>query len=405
MTTYKPSKKSVIDFIITLPILFTFTGIFLYENAVKNIQALILISCTLSLLTYGYSHVRTQIKENKLILIVLSLAIYGIIQSILHGYSNGLIKMYLSIFIYLTVIPIRNIQSIYKNLLFYVLLATICSISFYFHQEETLNKDRGSWDIGVLHYTVLSAWLTCFAVHALLSTKIRSRQLLSVFIIFANAFIIISMQARGTYLALIITILLFLSYLAYKKSKVILFAAIMTMLVLLSSIGHIPVFEQRMAQTKNEINSISNGNLNTSIGYRIQVWEAACYIIPTAPFFGVGDKHRDMKSTLANQGIISNVAANFRHYHNDYINTLVKNGTVGLILMISLLTYPIRAFIKNKSFNDLPLLFLFSIYGITALTNVPFTSLQLNIFFLIVTWIYLSNVDKEIIVGNKIKHI
>lgn len=403
MTTYKPSKKSIIDFIITLPVLFTFTGIFLYENAVKNIHVLILISCTLSLLTYGCSHIKTQTKENKLIWIVLSLTIYGIIQSQLHGYSNGLIKTYLSILTYLIIVPIRNIQSIYKNLLAYVLLASICSMLFYLYQEDILNKSRENWDIGVLHYTVLSAWLTCFATHTLLSTKIRKRQLLAIFVIIVNIFIIISMQARGTYLALIITILLFASYFAYKKSKLILFTTMM--IVLLSSIAHIPAFDQRIAQTKHEINSISNGNLNTSIGYRIQVWEAAYYIIPTAPILGVGDKHKDMKSTLASQGIISNVAANFRHYHNDYINTLVKNGAIGLILMISLLIYPIRVFIKSKSFSNLPLLFLFSIYGITALTNVPFTSLQLNIFFLIVTWIYLSNVDQETNIDNKIKHI
>ncbi|MFA0415189.1 O-antigen ligase family protein [Vibrio renipiscarius] len=395
MNRYNFSRNKIADTLITLPIIFAFTGIFLYENSAKNILAVISISCIISLCVHGCSHIKNQIKENKIIWALCAMVLYGIYQNQTHGYSNGLIKTYFFIGMYFSIVPKAILTKQRTHLLTYSLLASLCSLFFYYQQEVTLGNNRGSWDIGVLHYTVLSAWLMCFGFYKLACKGSIITKTKSLIIIFANGLIITTMQVRGSAIALIIIALLFLTYLICKKNIQLQIIVSLMLLVTYFAVYQSSDVQQRLTQTQNEITSILNGNLNTSIGYRLQMWKSAYYIIPESPLFGVGNQHKEIKKSLANQGIISMTAANFSHYHNEYINTLVKSGAVGLLLLLSLLFYPLSVFRKKVHHDNLPLLFLFLIYGITALTNVPFSNLQLNIFFLTISWIYSSNLEQE----------
>lgn len=392
----KIQKENIVNSVILLPIIFSFTGLFLYENAAKNILVIIAISCVTSLIYYHTNHIKEQIKNNKLIWILVITVIFEIFQNYLHGFSSGLIKTHIAILIYFIITPLHLFKGIKKHLTTLVFLATITSIAYYFYQTHILENNREHWDFGVLHYTVLSVWLACYCFYKSLQPSDKKHLALYVFIIFSNISIINAVQARTSLLALCTVFVITLIYRFKSSPKWIAISTLSTFAILSIILSYSSSFENRISETKKEINNISNGNYHTSIGHRLQMWRAASIIIPQHPILGSGENHRSIKKALAEENIIPVSIVKYRHYHNNYVNSLVKNGAVGLILTLSILIYPLVYFLKSNTFENIPIVFISLIYGIISLMNVPFTNLQLNIFYLIIVWIYIASISKEI---------
>ncbi|GAB7219009.1 hypothetical protein VcTj87_08300 [Vibrio comitans] len=139
--------------------------------------------------------------------------------------------------------------------------------------------------------------------------------------------------------------------------------------------------ENRISQTKNEIENIENGNLNTSIGLRLQMWKAGLYIIRDHFITGVGEGHMKLKSELSSKGIISKNASILSHYHNQIINDTVKYGIVGLVLLIASFILPINLLFKNNNLYTNLGYILIVHYAITCMTDVPLHNAQTHAFY------------------------
>uniref|UniRef100_UPI003CC9172E O-antigen ligase family protein n=1 Tax=Vibrio splendidus TaxID=29497 RepID=UPI003CC9172E len=71
------------------------------------------------------------------------------------------------------------------------------------------------------------------------------------------------------------------------------------------------------------------------------------------------------------------------HYHNQFLDNMVKSGTIGLLFIIGLLIYPL---IKIKSLNEenrYIVIGLTSLFFIAGLTDVPFNHPQPLLMYLL----------------------
>lgn len=383
-------KESVILFIILLPVYFSFSGLFLYENAPKNLQAIIVFSLFVSIYHFGLDHIKQQFLNNKILWFISLFILYGIFQKYLHGFSSGLVKTYGLLLLYFIVVPKGLFYKVRRNLLNLSLIASVCSLVYFFQQDVLLDRARTNWGIGVLHYTVMSAWLACFALYKLTESDNKITFVKSIIIIIISSFLIIETQARSTFVALsFITMGYFLFIVIKNKKQMVLFA--LSSLLLISLFSQVSAISDRIAQTKSEIVLIKDGNLRSSLGHRLQMWKAATYIILEKPILGVGQEHYAMKSELSDKHIIEPTIVNYSHYHNGYIDILVKSGGVGLFFLIILLAYPLYIWSNHRNKEYFPCLSLGLLYIISSLTNVPLNNLHLVFFFIIISWIYNSN--------------
>ncbi|MEZ8734950.1 MULTISPECIES: O-antigen ligase family protein [unclassified Vibrio] len=383
-------KESVILFIISLPVYFSFSGLFLYVNAPKNLQAIIVISLLFSIYHFGIDHIKQQLINKKILWLISLFILYGLYQRHLHGFSNGQIKAYGMLLLYFSIIPESLFGQLKNHLLNLSLVATVCSLAYFYQQDILLERERATWGIGVLHYTVMSSWLACFALYKLTTTKNNIIILKSILIIAASLFLIIATQARSTFVTLLfISIGYFLFIVIRNKKQMACF--VFVVLIFSSMLSQIPTIKDRISQTKNEIALIQAGNLNSSLGLRIQMWEAATYVVTKEPIVGVGKEHYTIKSELAKDHIIDPRIVKFSHYHNGYIDVLVKSGLVGLAFIVILLSYPLYIWNKHRNKEYFPILSLGLLYIIPSLTNVPLNNLHLVFFFMIISWIYSSN--------------
>lgn len=96
-----------------------------------------------------------------------------------------------------------------------------------------------------------------------------------------------------------------------------------------------PLFHQRVITTYNEISKIRHAEYDSSLGMRIGAWRVGLAMISERPLLGsgIGDALQDFQDTIKTMPRYQ-ASAWFPHMHNQYIQTAVQVGLVGLLLCL-----------------------------------------------------------------------
>ena len=111
----------------------------------------------------------------------------------------------------------------------------------------------------------------------------------------------------------------------------------------------------RVHQAFNELMSYEAGNVNSSIGARLEMWKGTAILISEKPLMGWSKEgYIQAKKELGEQGVIHGVAAKrFSHAHNELLDRQVKHGLLGLLALLALYAAPIIAFSAYLRHKDL----------------------------------------------------
>lgn len=153
-------------------------------------------------------------------------------------------------------------------------------------------------------------------------------------------------------------------------------AAIVAVLFVATGTGA-HLLQGRLDATMTELERIESGRNTGSIGLRLEFWNAALEMSKLEPLTGLGDRHKEQFQKLAKQGKVNEAAANYApyHYHNQYLDTLVKHGILGLSALLAILLVPAFLALKyyrNNRFVFGSVLSITFLYSIACLTDVPF---------------------------------
>lgn len=394
------SSKNLLDNLILLPLLWSFTGMFLYPDGRKLMVILVLLSAFSSVYSYGIKQVIENIKANKLIWILGLYSMFAILAKTYYGYSSSLMRGLICLFIYLAIFPSSLLNKV--NFKYLILLGTLTSCVYVLYQTLVLNLDR-MWTINPIPYATFSASLSIIAFYYLLQSKTIKHCLLWLSTFIAAVTPLLYSQSRGLWLALaaIMLVVIIKSLISYKKSVYLLLPFILAS-VSAYYLSHDKITE-RIDRTKIEIEEIMQGNLDTSIGLRLQMWKAAIILSKESVLIGLGDQHSDYKQQLVEQKIISQPVVKFTHYHNQFLNELVKYGIIGLSLLLFSIFLPFYYLKKNNNQYTWPGILIISVYIIASLTDVPFQHAQTLTFYFVVMYLLSSpaNNQQDEILSNK----
>lgn len=98
--------------------------------------------------------------------------------------------------------------------------------------------------------------------------------------------------------------------------------------------------------------AFQNGNLDTSIGIRLQLWKAALHMFWENPLFGVGaDGFKDAMQGLVASGNITAAAGEFggAEVHSEMLASMVRFGVFGLISSLLIHVVPFVLFLRLAS--------------------------------------------------------
>jgi len=130
----------------------------------------------------------------------------------------------------------------------------------------------------------------------------------------------------------------------------------------------------------------------SSVGTRLTMWRHGLEVSKQSPYLGHGiqntnsvvAKHIDPQNTS-----IYNYFNSYHHLHNQYVDTLVGQGVLGLSMLLLLLFTPLIIFVKRLQKSNTSQVYFLSIGIVTivgylglGLTDRIFSHTLLNIFFL-----------------------
>jgi O-antigen ligase len=200
-------------------------------------------------------------------------------------------------------------------------------------------------------------------------------------------------ESRGGWVAFIVVVLLYIGAAPGIKAIYKVIALIVFSLVLVLSYTQIDRIHSRVAEAVDQSTLYLNqGNRDTSVGIRLQLWEASLVVLKEHPLAGVGVNHyQEALKSLSERGVISPLAATMPHSHNElaYFATLL--GIPGLLSILCIYFIPIGWFLsksrsrrlrtRNAAYMGLTTCLLFFVFGWTevmfviAATNVLYVTL------------------------------
>ncbi len=154
-------------------------------------------------------------------------------------------------------------------------------------------------------------------------------------------------QSRGGWLALpvLLAALILLSRLHWRWKSLLAAAT----LVLLGGIyvGSSMV-QERVSEAATELTDYARGgNPDTSIGLRMQFWQASIEMFTEHPLTGVGAQNiRDEFRRRAQSGEMTPKVSTFNHSHNDMLWAMAALGIPGMLALLAVYLVPLALFAK-----------------------------------------------------------
>jgi O-antigen ligase len=274
-------------------------------------------------------------------------------QHLIRGEPFGFARTLLAVLLYLLVVPWHRFTLFTLTRLCALAGITVGAGAWY---EVTITGARRAGELAInpIPYATFGAIILLSCLCALLSSSTVTHRDKALYLLGACGAItaVILSGTRGIWLgvlvALAITALISIS--RWKKK-----AAVFTIIgtVLLAGAGAYTLDDRiyaRYQQTQAELQRITADNLDTSIGIRLQLWERGLDYFSQAPLLGKGTVlYLSQMKIDADQGKITLTATQVAdsHFHNQYIDTLVRTGLVGLLLLLAWAALPVKQLFSN----------------------------------------------------------
>lgn len=109
----------------------------------------------------------------------------------------------------------------------------------------------------------------------------------------------------------------------------------------------------RFKLVQSDVAQYQEGNANTSIGARLQLWEASWIIFTEYPWTGIGGRKQPFQENMAKTGLhFAPEAARQTHAHNEFLQRAVRYGILGGIAVLAVFLVPFIYFVSCIRSSD-----------------------------------------------------
>lgn len=385
-------KNKLLNTLILMPFFWGFSGLMLFRNGDKLMIVTIIISIIATLSHYGFDTIKNNIRDRGLWLIF-AVTMYAIFSYYYHGSSSREMRALVGALLLLLTFPRTLISKYHFKWLIAIGSIVVLSSTYYF--SGYLQLQRVDWPLNAIPHATMGAVITIVTLVLLLDEKnSRNKIILSLFLSLSIAALLIN-QTRGIWLSVVIAaiVILFLKVkIKHINWRYMLITLVILAIGVFAAKSHI---QRSIDKTATEIAQIKSGDFTSSIGIRLELWMVSPEIIAEQPIFGHGNKDREKLNEIVARGGVSKDLAEFKHYHNQYIDRLVSGGIVSLILLLALLVYPLLFILPGV--NQQIGIGIAIIYGIASLTDVPFNhGATLFIYLLLIFTLQLKIKNDEV---------
>lgn len=232
-----------------------------------------------------------------------------------------------------------------------VVAGAICALPFVAWQRLVLEIERPGGFLNAITFGDLALCLGLVALAGAIDYRHSTRKaLLATVGAVAGLAACMLTGTRGSWIALALAALLFLSYaqlLHSRKVRLLLAGSF----ALVGAAFFVPAtgMQERALQGVDDVQTwVEGGNVFTNVGTRLELWKGAVILIEERPLFGL-DRNtvRAEIRHLVEQGRLDPAILSLEHLHNDALQALATGGVFGLAAWVGILAAPFVFFARQ----------------------------------------------------------
>ena len=238
-----------------------------------------------------------------------------------------------------------------KHIVLVIKLSVIVGTVYAIYGNFYLGTQRA--EIAADSPTIFSFIMVLFGFIAIIDiwTQSNKEKLFSIFIFFLTIY---SVFLSGTRIAWVMFVVLFFSAMFIwsirgylSKKRLLLIVTVLTVITAVSMNNK--SFNDRIDIAFNEFKTFSTDKAaHGSVDLRLTMWSGGFEAFKQQPIIGYGYQNTGLE---ASRHISGSFAKDFikgqKMLHNDYINSLVGFGILGLLVLLALLFFPLTLFFKR----------------------------------------------------------
>jgi O-antigen ligase len=294
----------------------------------------------------------------------------GFINTINYEFARFDIEIKMTFLLFPLLLFSSNTDFIDDKKLIYIFLAYIngCFISFLISILNSLLLFNSTGDLMWFFYVYVSyfyhsSYISMYIIFAIglicyllienkISNKLSKISLYFLLIIFSVYIVVLSSKAG--IICLFITSFLVYIYMLSKKKKVIIHSIffILSLIIIYLGIKSIPTSINRLTPALEAVRAEKRDiNMEDGTVQRIEIWKSSLELLRENPILGVGtgDVKDELLRKYDEKGMT--FAKSYKlNSHNQYLQTSVALGFIGLLSLILMLLAPLIYAFKNKNY-------------------------------------------------------
>ena len=379
-------------FIFSVTVVWLFAGMIWMPQGNKPLAAMAII-CFISSIPIFISHSKSFIFGysgwSKLLLI---LSVLSSFHYFFHGGSSQEVRALWTAFVILVVSQIHKVQV--RDVQYLVLLSSLSSGFMMLYYALVLDAGRMDFPTNPIPLATHQSFLSIIAL-SFLFYDFRGKSYTAIIVSFLFFFIsVLLTQSRGPIAVTIALAIFIFSILLYKREIPLRVGGCFFVIFLTVVWFGFNDLLVRYYATINEWNMLRDGNFDSSMGWRLQMYIAGWEVFISNPWLGVGTiTIEDVeKVNLTREGIayVTN-----GHLHNNYIDKLATSGLLGFVALLVLFFYPVyECFHESYGFKLLIVLPIIC-WGLCCLIDSPFRNGDTAVLYFVVIGFLLKSISLE----------
>ena len=332
--------KHIHNLLVSISILWITAGLWLLEDGLKTLTGISIVFLVFTLVITSPRELLLRIKNNNLIIFSL---LFTAIVIIIKEYYGGIYGSFMRSCIIFSVLflciysPKTNKFSISLPIIF----GAVLNILYVLYVIYIEGRSRPT---AMMNPNIYAPLFGCFMIISFYFINFKKKNHITIgsSILFLLLLLcVILMQSRGVLAASIFSLsILFIYQLTAYKHKLIITLSLIS-IVIFSGFMNKNRIENLYNKSVYEYHRIIKGDLNTSIGLRIQMLDIGITMISEKPLIGYGNNYKQEKAKVIKENNKNQVINSFSTLHNVYIDTWAKLGILGLIATILLTFLPL----------------------------------------------------------------
>jgi len=235
-------------------------------------------------------------------------------------------------------------------------IGSVLAGGYAYYQYMVLGVNMAEGFTSHIYFGQVVLILTLFSLVGLMMSKDLWIKGLLIVAVIIGFYAVLMSGSRGGWVAIPAVMILFLSLKTSKPAfgkKIIFTGIVLSILYAAYQAPQLPVKSRVDAAVNNVIAYYQEDKVNTSSGFRLEMWKAAWLMTEDSKFLGVGEaQYHSNVVRLIEEGKVHKGLNYFSAPHSQYFNSLSEQGLIGLFSLLLMMLIPLKVVMNKKKENE-----------------------------------------------------